>query len=188
MLHASLVRQRPTEVLEMGGLWWRITQPGSSVGTRIYRQLVALAGEKVLHLVVDGMRGERAADEAERAAALWGPDAALRILRAAHAGEPIVDADLVDLQLALAALIAPAGIDRITSLGSDLLWESQLFVSKTKSAFTGPDTFGADRSDRATWERDLDSLIPDIATRGRLEVWAFLFLCRPSSAASRTAR
>lgn len=186
---SSLIRPRqPEPPLEIAGLFWRMTLPGSRVGTRLYRQLVALAGELVLRTVVMGLQSETVERDADRAAEMWGADTALRVLRAAHAGEPIAEADVIDLQLALAGLVAPAGLEKISAIGEELLWESELMVSRSKQAFTGPDTFGADRSSRDAWERSLDAIIPDVATRSKLEVWAFLLLCRPFSSAGRTTR
>lgn len=184
----SLIRQAPEDTMFVGGLHWRITQPRSSVGTRLYRHLVSLGGEKVIRSLVMALQPDEAQADSQTRAEMWGADEAMRIIRDASLGKTVAEADLVQLQLAFAALVAPHSIEKVSDIGRELLWESQLMCSRQPKVFTGPDTFGADRSSRPTWEDELDCIIPDVATRTRLEVWAFLLLCRPSSAGSRTAR
>lgn len=185
---STLLRQPPTETIELAGLHFRITQPRSRIGTRLYRHLVSLGGEKVLRSLVHALQPEGALAGSVSASEMWGADEALRILREAHLGKSIAEADLVQLQLAFAAIVAPASIEKVSSIGDDLLWESELYVSRQRGIFTGDGTFGADRSSRDAWEDQLDAVLPDVETRTRLQAWAFLLLCRPSSAGSRTAR
>lgn len=184
----ALYRRRPSEQIELSGLWWQITQPASSVGTRLYRRGVALAGEQVIREVVLGILKTGLTEADSVKVQLWGVDEATRILRKVHAGEIVQRNDLIELQLALAPLIPPGSMDKIGDLGSELLWESGLSCSKQRGTYTGPNTFGADRSDRTVWEHQLDAIIPDVPTRTLLEIWAFLLLSRPSSAGSATAR
>lgn len=186
--NASLYRQPQTEDIFLAGLHWRLTQPRSRIGTRLYRQLVSLGGEKVLRSLVQALQPEEAQDAAATATEMWGAEEALRILREAHLGKSLAEADLVQLQLAFAAIVAPASIDKVSSVGDELLWESELMVSRQPKVFTGEGTFGADRASRDAWEDSLDAIIPDVRTRTILQVMAFLLLCRPLSAASRTAR
>lgn len=186
----ALLREPPQETMLLGGLHWRITQPRSSVGTRLYRQLVALGGERVLRSLVAALSPapEAAEAPAELEATSWGAEEAMRIIRDAHLGKAIAEADLVQLQLAFAAIVAPASVAQVSAIGRELLWESELCCSRQPKVFTGEGTFGADRSSRTAWEDELDAVIPDVQTRTRLEAWAFLLLCRPSSAGSRIAR
>lgn len=184
----ALFRRRPSEQIELSGLWWQITQPPSSVGTRLYRRGIALAGEKVIRDIVLGiLKTEMTPGDDERVK-LWGAEEAIRILRDVHTGKVVQKNDLVELQLALAPMIPPGSMDKISDLGAELLWVSELSCSKKKGIYTGPETFGADRSDPEQWRQMLDGIIPDVPTRTLLEIWAFLLLARPSSAASGTPR
>lgn len=185
---SSLIRQPPEDFMTLGGLHWRITQPRSRVGTRLYRQLVSLGGEKVLRSLVHALQPGEAEETGQTKAEMWGAEEAMRILREASLGKAIAEVDLIQLQLAFAAIVAPHSIEKVSTIGDDLLWESELMCSRQPKVFTGDGAFGADRSNRAEWEEKLDCIIPDVQTRTRLEAWCFLFLCRPSSAGSRTAR
>src|SRR5690606_16482743 len=110
------------------------------VGTRLYRRAVALAGGEVLHKVLLRLLNENLTIEEADQIKIWGADEAIRVMREIEAGRVIARRDLIDLQLALAPLIPPGSMDKISDLGGDLLWHSELRCSRQKGIYSGPDT------------------------------------------------
>lgn len=199
---------RNSEPMYLGGLYWRLTEPGPSTASRLYDGIVLGAGPEVVkgvlkakHQAVVNTVTAVAAVEPENAQARKKAETfeatdhkmarALELLRGAHLGRVVAQADYTTILEGLAPLLPGMNVEQLAYWQEALLYECHLQAAETAAGPWGPGNQleRQHAQGQKKWLAALNSVKGlDMWGFKKLALWAFLFLATPSSAGLGTSR